>query len=283
MLGELTGDDLYAELIMLRTNDARHFIVVEGPADVAVFDRFTNLESCLPVPAYGKDSAHACMYRVIEDDFNGVYAILDRDWLELIPGDLQDPRIVHTEQYDLDACIFFADTVYEGIASSFCAGSGFRVGAPGCAEQDVWQNCVALALPIGVLRYISERDRLGLNLRKFPLGEAVEDGELNVDLDALIDLCLARTKSVSHSKEALRESLERELAEIATPARYCTGHDLAKAFSIFLKYRWKIKVGADVVERAARSALSGERFCKFSIYSDAARWFGGKVEVIWKC
>ncbi|MEV7977013.1 hypothetical protein [Streptomyces sp. NPDC086519] len=274
---------MYAELIMLRTNDRRHFIVVEGPADVAVFDRFTNLDLCLPIPAYGKDSAHACMYRVIEDDFRGVFAILDRDWLELIPGDLQDPRIVHTDRYDLDACIFFADSVYEGIASSFCAGSGFRVGVPGCTEQDILQTCVALSFPIGVLRYISERDGLGLNLRKFPLGEAVKEGDLLVDLNALIDLCLARTKDGSHSKEDLKEVLTRELGEISIPARYCTGHDLAKAFSILVKFRWKVRIGADVVERTARSSLSEERFRDFSIYSEAAGWFEGKTEVIWRC
>ncbi|MFH9585411.1 hypothetical protein ACH4LS_09790 [Streptomyces luteogriseus] len=274
---------MYAELIMLRTNDARHFIVVEGPADVAVFDRFTNIDSCLPVPAYGKDSAHACMYRVIEDDFGGVFAILDRDWLELIPGDLQDPRIVHTDQYDLDACIFFADKVYEGIASSYCAGSGFRVGASDCTEQDLRKVCVALAFPIGVLRYISDRDGLGLNLRNFPLGEVVKRDQLAVDLDSLIDLCLARTRNATNSKDLLKENLTREFREIVTPARYCSGHDLAKAFSILLKYRWNVRVGADVVERSARSSLSEERFRDFSIYSEAARWFEGKTEVIWRC
>jgi len=280
LLQELNGDDLYAELIMLRTNDTRYFIVVEGVADVAVLDRFVNLEDCLPVPAHGKVNAQACLTRVIEDGFPEVFAILDRDWLGLLSGGLKDERIVYTDDYDLDACIFFADGVYMGIASSFCAGSGFRVGAAGCTWGELQEACIEMAFPVGFLRYISERDGLGLNLTKFPLAEAL-DNDLSVDLSSLVDLAISRTKGGAFSRDHVLAVLGTERSMVNNRARYCAGHDLAKAFSILIKKRWKAKVGADLIERSARSALTPQGMQEMKMYSNVAKWVYGTDKRIW--
>ncbi|MFD0226070.1 hypothetical protein ACWGPD_00690 [Streptomyces hirsutus] len=281
MLDELTGDDLYAELIMLRTNDKRYFIVVEGVADVAVFDRFMDLGHCVPIPAHGKENAHTCLTRVISDHFPGVFAILDKDWLGLLPNNLEDDRIVHTDHYDLDACIFFSGDIYAGIAGSFCAGNGFRNGSPGCTTDDLQRACVDMAFPLGVLRYISSRDELGLKLDKFPLAEAL-NVDLSVDLDSLVSISIARTKGASASKCSLMEDLNREMAAIRDRSRYCSGHDLAKAFSILLKVSWRGKIGADVVERSARAALSATELQKWAIYSRAKKWVSGSAKNVWR-
>ncbi|WP_340377395.1 hypothetical protein U5640_21515 [Streptomyces sp. SS7] len=281
MLQELNGDDLYAELIMLRTNDRRYFIVVEGVADVAVLDRFVNLDDCLPIPAYGKDNAQACLTRVIEDDFPGVFAILDRDWLGLLPGDLEDDRIVHTDDYDLDACIFFADGVYIGIASSFCAGSGFRIDAAGCTWESLREACIEMAFPVGLLRYVSEQNGLGLNLTNFPLGEVL-DTDLSVNLDSLVDLAISRTKKGSFSKQHILTVLSNEQSMIVDRPRYCSGHDLAKAFSILIKKRWKAKVGADLIERSARSSLTPMGLQRMTLYANASKWTDGTKKRIWR-
>ncbi|MFJ2433113.1 hypothetical protein ACIOWM_07865 [Streptomyces anulatus] len=281
MLQELNGDDLYAELIMLRTNDTRYFIVVEGVADVAVLDRFVNLEDCLPIPAHGKENAQTCLTRVIEDDFAKVFAILDRDWIGLIPGDLEDKRIVHTDDYDLDASIFFADDVYVGMASSFCAGSTFRVGAAGCTWETIKEACIEMTFPVGLLRFVSERDGLGLNLTKFPLGEIL-NSDLSVDLDSLVDLAISRAKGESTSKQDVIELLRIEEGRVSDRSRYCAGHDLAKAFSILIKKRWKAKAGADLIERSARSSLHTHGLQKMAMYADAAKWANGTGTRIWR-
>ncbi|MFD7813346.1 hypothetical protein ACFV6E_10430 [Streptomyces sp. NPDC059785] len=281
MLDELTGDDLYAELIMLRTNDSRYFIVVEGVADVAVFDRFMDLDHCIPIPAHGKGNAHICLERVIRDDFSGVFAILDKDWFELLPGDLEDKRIIYTDHYDLDACIFFSDGIYEGIAGSFCAGSGFRHGTPGCTSDDLQRACIEIAFPLGALRYLSERDGLGLNLSNFPLGE-VMNSDLSVNLTSLVSIALARTKGNNISTHGVEDALRQEMKTVRSRIRYCSGHDLAKAFSILVKQRWKRKIGADVVERSARAALSAVEIKKWMMYRHAKKWIMGTPRKVWR-
>lgn len=280
MLDELSGDDLYAELIMLRTNDSRLFIVVEGAADVAVFDRFVDLDHCVPIASHGKNNARNCLTKVISDSFFGVFAILDKDWLGLLPGELEDDRIVYTDYYDLDACIFFSGDIYAGIAGSFCAGNSFRIGLPGCTTDDLQRACVDMAFPLGVLRYLSARGSYGINLDKFPLTEALR-ADLTVDLDSLVSIAIARTKGGIESKHPIKERLIQGMSTVDEKARYCSGHDLAKAFSILLKKHWKGKIGAEIVERSARSALSSTELQKWTMYSHAKNWTAGGSKRVW--
>ncbi|MET7812321.1 hypothetical protein ABZT26_15890 [Streptomyces sp. NPDC005395] len=281
MLSELTGEELYAEMIMQRTNDVRSFLVVEGDGDIAIFDRYLAQDRFTVIPANGKKTAHDALRMAFDDNFSGIYSILDRDWLDLIPGGLQDRRIVHTDKYDLDACIFFLPGVYVSLASSFCVRGGYRAGGAGCSETEIREACLRMAFPVGALRYISERDKLLLRMRDFPLHEVVDRASLAVDLDLLIATAVGRSKKAAVDPQSIKEKLKAEIAEITDIAKYCSGHDVARAFSILAKERWSATISVDNVERTARAAVSWERFQALSTYSDSAQWFGGKPEMIW--
>ncbi|MGW2635363.1 hypothetical protein [Streptomyces sp. NPDC001348] len=283
MFSELTGAELYAEMIMQRTNDARNFLVVEGDGDIAVIDRHLAQDRFTVIPANGKKTAHEALALVFADGFSGVYSILDRDWLGMIPGELEDPRIVHTDKYDLDSSIFFLPDIYVSVASSYCVKGGYRVGQPTCSEDDIRETCVRLAFPIGVLRFISERDRLELRMRDFPLHEVVDRPTLTVDIDLLISTAIGRSKRASADPQDVKSALQAEISRISDQAEYCSGHDIARAFSVLIKERWSTTMSADTVERSARAAVGQEKFKLLSIYSDAAQWFSGDPRMIWVC
>lgn len=281
MFDELDADDLYAELIMLRANDARAFILVEGSADCAVFDRFINAERFTTVPALGKRRALGAIDRVHDSDqLTAIYAILDRDWVGLLDDGLDNHAVIYTDFYDLDACIFFAPHVYEALAASFCTDLTFRHGTVGCTQDDINAACVHLALPIGVLRYISQRDGLALNLRDFPL-TAVTNSAGSIDLAALVTLACKRAGKGAEDHPALLPLLQTELARITEKEKYCSGHDLAKAFSLVAKKRWAAKAGHDTIERSARAALGRDAFEQTSIYRDCSRWTNGEGTAVW--
>lgn len=281
LFGQLTGEDIYADMIMQRTNDARNFLVVEGDGDIVLFDRFLAPDKFVAIPAFGKASAHEALGLAFADNFPGIYSILDRDWLELIPGELQDWRIVHTEHYDLDMCVFFAGTIYEAVAASHCVGGGFRAGRPGCTIDELRETCLDIAFPLGVLRYISERDGLGIKLRKFPLHDVV-NADLTVNIDDLISVALSRSKEAACDVSAVFQKLSEEMRAIGDRARYCSGHDVAKALSIIAKRRWAISISGDTVERSARAAVSLDQFQEFTIYANAAQWFSGDASLVWR-
>lgn len=283
MFDDLDANDLYAELIMLRANDSRAFIVVEGSADCAVLDRFINAENFTTVPALGKQRAQGAIARVHDSDqLAAVYAILDRDWVGLLDNGMDHHAVIYTDFYDLDACIFFAPHVYEALAASFCTDLSFRHGADGCTQEDINAACVHLALPVGLLRFMSQRDGLALNLRDFPLTEVARNNVGSIDLTALITLACKRAGKEPEDHPGLLALLQAELARVTEREQYCSGHDLAKAFSLVAKRRWAAKVGHDVIERSARAALSRDAFEQTSIYRGCMRWADSEGAAVWK-
>ncbi|MGC4964924.1 hypothetical protein ACLQ2H_02805 [Streptomyces globisporus] len=282
MFTEITGEELYAEMIMQRTNDTRNFLVVEGDGDISVIDRYLAQEKFTVIPANGKQTALEALGLAFSDSFDGVYSILDRDWLELLPGELQDERIVRTDKYDLDMSVFSLPDVYVSIASSYCVKGGYRVGGSGCSEEEIREACIEMALPVGVLRYLSERDGLQLRMRDFPLHDVVDKNSLAVDIDLLISTAVARSKKATATHLAIKSAFLAERSGIAYLARYCSGHDISRAFSILAKVRWSATISIDTVERTARAAVSWAAFQQLSIYSDSAsQWFSGDTSMIW--
>ncbi|MFF5931617.1 hypothetical protein [Streptomyces hydrogenans] len=273
MFDQLDGDDLYAELIMLRTNDPRAFILVEGPTDCAVLDRFIDTDCFTTVPAHGKQRAlDALAITHNTTSLTAVYAILDQDWVHILEDPINLDTVVYTDFYDLDACIFFTAGVYEAIAASHCTDLSFKHGTPGCTHQDITNACMNLALPVGVLRYLSRRDGLGLDLRDFPLGQVTRNGAHPVDLTQLVTLACQRARKDPTSHAALPHLLLQEIAQVSDPARYCSGHDLAKAFSLLAKRQWASKAGHDTIERAARAAYPHDAFRDSGIGQSYTHW-----------
>jgi hypothetical protein len=281
LFSELTGDDLYTEMVMQRTNDARNFLIVEGDGDIAIFDRFLAPEHFVAIPASGKKSAREVLQMAFRDNFEGIYSVLDRDWKDLLPGEIEDWRIVYTDQYDMDMCVFFSGA-YLAVASGYCTRGGYRTGNPGCSHDEIVQKCLQMAFPIGVLRYISARDRLELKLRDFPLHEVVDASAFSVDIEAMVSAAHRRSKGCATEVDVILETLRTEMESIEDTARYCSGHDVARAFSILSRNLWSTVMPVDNVERAARTAVSLQTFKDFSVYEDCSRWFGGDPAMVWR-
>ncbi|WP_042407528.1 hypothetical protein [Streptacidiphilus carbonis] len=282
MFDDLDGDDLYAELIMLRSNDLRAFIVLEGPTDCHVLDEFVNDEHFTTVPALGKDRALGAIARLDEGTVLDVFALLDRDWVGILEEGVKRSEVAYTDFYDMDACIFFTPGVYEKLAATFCTDHTFKRGAPGCSHHDISTACVDLALAVGVLRFISSREGLGLALRKFPLDQVANVHNGSIDLGKLITIACRKADKNPDDYPSLLDTLQRELAAIKEPRRYCSGHDLAKAFHLVAKRRWATKIGADVIERSARAAYGRDHFEQGGIYRSTNHWTTISGETAWR-
>lgn len=272
MFDLLTGEDLYADMVMRRTNDDRIFLVVEGAADVAVFDRFVDDSKCLLIPSHGKARALTAMQSVEAQSSPMIISILDRDWVGLLGTEFSLERVVYTDDYDLDACIFYSDKICEAVASSFSGPGKYRRGQPGCREYEIHDKCQDLAFPLGLIRYLSERRSIGLNLRNFPLGDVIDRGDMSVNMGKLVEVAIARSKGGAQmSADGLLEIFQAESSKIINKRRYCSGHDLAKALSIIIKSRWGGNVSADTIERAARSTMNVHLLKKFNFYRKVKR------------
>ncbi|WP_157032486.1 hypothetical protein [Kitasatospora cheerisanensis] len=283
MLEEIGPDELYADLIMTRSNDLRGFIIVEGRGDCAVLDRFIDHDHFATVPAHSKTTALGAVSRVHKNPtLTAIYAALDRDWVGTLEEGLDHPGVTYTDYYDLDACIFFAPFVYEDLAASFCTNLSFKHGTPGCGQQEIFKACVDLAFPVGMLRFISHRDGLGLGLRDFPLPAVINVTRGTVDLAKLIEIACKRAEKDPADFPGLQDLLEREISTASDREQYCSGHDLAKAFAAVAKKRWASNAAADMVERTARVALGREAFETTSVFRRTRHWRAESGATPWR-
>ncbi|WP_159042471.1 hypothetical protein [Streptomyces sp. IGB124] len=285
MFDLLTSDELYAEMVMRRTNDDRTFLVVEGVADLAVFDRFVDRNRCQILAAHGKSRAFDAIKKASENSFLGALAILDRDWVGLLPHEAPFDRISYTDDYDLDACVFYSESVCESVASAFADLSVYEIGKNGCREIDIHNRCQDLAFPIGLLRFISARDSLALSLRDFPIAAAIDRSTLRIDVPKMIKIALGKSDgSCPLTEDEILQIYLTEADKVQHPRRYCSGHDLAKAFAYLLKVEWGAasNVGADIVERSSRAAMSYELIKRLETHGNVERMAAALGVRVWK-
>lgn len=114
----LSGDDIFAELMMLRTADARTFVLLEGPSDCRALDPHVESRSARTLPAYSKSALERTITLVDRRGLERTLGILDRDWVDVIYPPMESDNVVYTDDYDLDATILLSGDVFERLISS---------------------------------------------------------------------------------------------------------------------------------------------------------------------
>ncbi len=284
MRERLTSDDLFSYILMLRPVSNRIILLIEGDADYTALRTHVNQVDVNPIPGYGKGIIEPAMALVNSHKIPNVIALLDKDFGDLFPKEASEPNIFYTDHYDLDATIFFSGKVCERMAYSF--GNIDQINSL-LSDLDCPDLAIAatnLAMAVGVLRFISVRERIHLRLREFPLGEVVRDDCRSVDLEALVTLALRResNRQTARPREIVTQ-MQVELAKISNPYAYCSGHDLARALSVLLRKRGGVSLRPDIIEKALRGAFNCSEIRATRLYSDLAIWARHQNKNMWSC
>jgi hypothetical protein len=80
MISNLSKDDLYSQIVMLRNVDSRAFIIVEGEDDLGALGPHVDDEVALIMLGYGKVSALGAIELADSNSVADVLGIIDRDW-----------------------------------------------------------------------------------------------------------------------------------------------------------------------------------------------------------
>lgn len=284
MRERLTADDLFSYILILRPVDKRIFFLLEGDSDYAALRAHIDESEVNVIPGYGKGIIEPAMSLVNSHAVPNVVALLDQDFGALLPGSVAQSNIFITDHYDLDATIFFSSDLCDRMAFNFGDGDQIKslISDLGCV--DLARASANLALAIGVLRYISVRDGLRLNLRDFPIGEVVRDDCRSLDMEALASLALKKgPQPPSKRTQELVIEIRGEMARVTNPYSYCSGHDLARALSVILRKRGGVSLKPDTVERALRGAFGCAEIRATRVYSELTTWAQQADRRMWVC
>jgi hypothetical protein len=282
MLSNLTGDDLFAEILMLRTSDARTVVLLEGSSDCSALDPHMLEETSRSLPGYSKSAVERAIELVDESSIERVLGILDRDWVGLVESPMVSPNVVYTDLYDLDATIILGGDVLDRLLSSLAdrdqlAGYLQRMGT---TARELF---IRLAGQIGLGRFVARRDRLKVRFQRFPVHSCTDARVAVVDIATMSAVAISKSKAPACTEIELASKIRKAVEEEADLERFCSGHDLAALISHLIRKEWGgARVSRDVVEKTARAAFDRGNLRRTQLYEQVKDWAAAVDTEVWK-
>jgi hypothetical protein len=283
MLDLLTADDVLSHAMMLAATNELLYILVEGTSDCSVIDPHINPDECETLPSGGKSVVLGAVTLAREQGFDRLAAVVDLDWADILYPRLGHDDIFYTDYYDIDATVFFKEQNVVRVAASFSDRSQLRAHIARSAFHTLHDMVTQIAYPVGVLRLTSEKHRLELHLRDFPISVVLNTAGNGIDFDKLIDLTLKRSAGSRISAEDLRRLYQEVETEISDTRRYCSGHDLLAALATVLYRHCGSKASADAVTRATRAAFACSDAKESHLFRAMSAWGASRGKEVLSC
>lgn len=275
----LTGDDLYNHLMMQRVVDQRTFLILEGDTDCQALDPHLDDGACVSFPAHSKSALKAAVLLADGNAFEGVLAIMDRDFVDVLEPRVTSSNVVYTSDYDLDATMMFAGDVMERVASAY-SDRLVRTEYLQWHGLTLEEAVVGLAVDLGLARFVSVRDRLGFRCEKFPIHETARVEHCKIDRTKLAMILESRSPNATTTAVSLVSVVEREVASVHDPRWYCAGHDLAASLATLVNH-WGGAASRGALERAIRAAFSAIDLRQTRLYVAVRDWALRNGAVVW--
>ena len=265
------------EVRLLRTQDNRALLIVEGATDKRTFRNLVDRTACQIVIAHGRENALTALAILEADDFQGVLAVIDADFDRLNNAPLPSPSALLTDLHDIE-CMMVASSAFGKLVGEFADPARVEsfeshIGC-GLAEA-IARN----AMPLGYLRWVSLRHRLDLRFEELPYHRFVARANLQIDLGKL----LQTVKNHSQRPDIANSFLEQQVAAVTDPThdrwQVCCGHDLLEILSVALRHtiagRDAHEVKREVLERELRLAYENTYFQGTALALAVRNWENG--------
>ncbi len=268
----LTGDDLYAHVMMLRGVSNKTYILVEGDDDCGLIDPHLNSAVCETIPGHGKNATRGAAEIAESQNVSRVGAVLDLDWSDILYPRSASSNIFYTDHFDSDALAFSRKRNVSSVAVNFGSRDLLRQHLGSHDASRVWDSVVCVAFPVGVIRYLSEKNRWELFLRNFPIHEVLSGEQCVVDFRKLVEVAVSRSSRPNVSIESAIKALECEISKAENTYRYCCGHDLLGALAAFFKRVLGKQFSARSAGAAIRAAFSCSDAQESELFMAIDRW-----------
>lgn len=279
----ITGDDLFAELLMLRTADLRTIVLLEGPTDCQALDPHIDAAYAHTLPGYSKTAVERALELSDQHAVGRVLAVLDLDWVRLLEPALTSANVVYTDEYDLETTMLLAGDVLARVVSSTTDRDRVQQWRErsSASEED---RVIRIAGVVGAGRFVSCRDGLELNFRGFPVHAALTADEADVDINQLATIAIGRSTASKADQSGFVSVVRAELAKHRSLQRFCCGHDTAATLAHFIQRVWGGgAVSAKTVEQFLRAAFGCSNLQSTRLYTAVETWAASAGTTVWSC
>jgi len=283
LLEHVTGDDVFAEILMLRTADARAIVLLESDSDCAALDSHILKNNARTLPTWSKSALLRAMTLVEERRIKQIVGLADRDFDGVLFAVRSMDSLIYTDRYDLDATILLTGNVLERLLASFADRDSLssHLASSGTSAADA---VIEMAGPVGYGRYVSIRDRLEVRFNDFPVHACVDRDTGTVSLSLLAGVAVSRSRQPACERVEFARLIRDGLKRAGNLGQYCSGHDLAAAISHMVRTQWgNGRVSKDLIERSARAAFDCESLRATEFYEKVNIWALEADAAIWAC
>lgn len=254
---------------MKRSQHSGPFLVVEGRDDKLFYRRHLN-DACNFTVAPGREAVEEVIAILDDDGFDGVLGLTDTDFDGLEGRAPASSNLVQTDDHDLECMLLKSDALDE-VLNEF--GSRNKLGNLG---MPVRERLLRSMTPVGLLRWTSHREGLGLKFSGVSLRACLDPRTLDLDEDELIRRVLANTGGQTLSADELRAHMADLGSKGADGWHVCSGPDLVVAMSVgltrVLGNRPQQDVTPDRLKASLRLAFTGENFSRLGVRGQIEGW-----------
>jgi Protein of unknown function (DUF4435) len=259
--------EVAAEVLMLRNGGfAGTLLIVEGDDDSRFFRARIDHDACDLVIAGGKPAVEGSLQRLDAHPFRGALGVCDDDGASLEGHRPVSPNLIVTECRDLDTLLVRSPALERLLAEY---GDRSAIQRFERAHGPVRDNLARLALPFGRLRWLSTRERLGIDFDKLTPFRFIKP---DWSFKAGDDLLSAAAKQV----HADARDLDARAAALPAvdPWRVCQGHDLLAILALGLDKGalGTRSPGSAQIASLLRASLDEAHWQKSRLVADIHRW-----------
>ncbi|MDR1954379.1 MAG: DUF4435 domain-containing protein [Candidatus Methanoplasma sp.] len=282
MIDELTSADIANSISMLRSFHKGPILVVEGVTDNRLFGKFVDKDNVKIVSAFSKENVKRSVAEVwgTRGD-KRVIGILDAD-LDRLYGRTYSPPLFITDKRDLESMMMstgaLKDVLTEYADPELLEKFEKRYGR---TEDALTRS----AYPIGLLMFISMRDKLGLSFKNLDYSFFIDARTLAIDVRMMIEEVFSRSVNIGIGKKELADMIAEEEEVLDDPWVAVRGHDAVSVLAIGLSETFGDYNGRSLksgqVSGALRLAFNYGYFEGTDLYRDTVKWAQRNNFILW--
>jgi len=208
-------------------------VIVEGAIiDPLIYQSLFDVSRCHIEPAYGKRNAIRAIGILIQDNFQGVFAIVDDDFDLLDGANIQGDNLISTDKHDIETLII-ASPALEKMLLFLMPADKRRFQAN--FVKDVRETMINLCLPLGYLRWLLHNQNPPVDFSQINLRNFIDTKGLKIDITLTVREVLSKNKDCGKPEGDLCKELQQYLAERKDDwSLVCQGHDLVRILCLIL-------------------------------------------------
>ena len=275
MIQDTTAFDVAAEVQMTRSGFPGTVLIVEGDHDCRIYERFVRNGNCQVIPAHGKANATDAMAITEKAGTPGVLAIVDADFWHILGVPHASSNIIITDAHDIET-MMVESRALDVVLREYAISKRTKAYLVANKAAHLRNILFMRALPLGLLRLVSEERSLRLTFRGLDYATVVSRTSLVIDERLLATVIVKLTGIPGVSRRQITKLLKESKKRQCQARQACCGHDITAILAIALQHaigtRKSNIATAENVEKWLRMSYDLRDFKKTQLYSETKAW-----------